>query len=67
MGMVRQKTCSRCGATFGCGLGAAGDGRGCWCEALPPLRTRLGGADCLCLSCLEATIQSQQAVANDAG
>jgi hypothetical protein len=50
-----EKTCSRCGKTFGCGSGAPG----CWCEdvqleneTLQQLRDSF--ANCLCPPCLRA-------------
>jgi len=46
---VRQTACGRCGAVFGCGLGAD-----CWCAA-EPYRLPVPGAaaaDCLCPDCL---------------
>jgi len=45
--------CSRCGATFHCGIDDPG---GCWCAQLPalPLGALESGRGCLCPSCLSA-------------
>src|SRR5712691_7620964 len=51
----KQKSCSNCGLSFGCGP-SAGKER-CWCEDLP--RVSLVGAaeqDCLCPECLSQAI-----------
>lgn len=48
--------CDRCGAPFHCGIDDAG---GCWCAKLPPLprRAYAAGSGCLCLSCLNESLQ----------
>lgn len=49
--LVRDKTCQRCGKTFGCGTG--GKNGGCWCSDFPNvLPLGLTGAECLCPDCL---------------
>jgi hypothetical protein len=53
---VKQKTCSACGAAFGCG--ATEENGSCWCSHLPPLFKPDEEVDCLCPACLkEATIK----------
>ena len=45
------KTCSRCGAGFGCGAATSG----CWCAAEAfRLPLPADGEDCLCRACLRA-------------
>jgi hypothetical protein len=59
--VVRVKTCSSCGSTFGCCAGQ------CWCDdvtldaaMLTTLRQRY--ADCLCPACLRAFAKSANSV-----
>src|SRR5712691_12829079 len=55
----KQKSCSNCGLSFGCGPSAGKES--CWCEDLP--RVSLVGAaeqDCLCPECLRQTIADLQ-------
>jgi hypothetical protein len=49
---LRQKTCQRCGSSFGCGA----DSSECWCKALPALAEPADG-DCLCPACLRAATE----------
>jgi nicotinate-nucleotide--dimethylbenzimidazole phosphoribosyltransferase len=50
--------CERCGAAFGCGMGAPD---GCWCAALPALaRAPAPGARCLCPACLVRAIERER-------
>jgi predicted Fe-S protein YdhL (DUF1289 family) len=51
-GRARQKTCWRCGESFVCGPGDAGDL--CWCGSRSPASIANADADCLCLGCLTA-------------
>ena len=66
-----RETCSRCGASFGCGMGQGS----CWCAELPPLmpvpRSGEASADgdgdpasCLCPPCLREEIARRQAAAS---
>ena len=59
-----QKSCSRCGLAFTCGL-AAGESS-CWCASLPRIMPVDGTADCLCPGCLQAEIDRRQAAESDA-
>jgi hypothetical protein len=55
----KQKSCSNCGASFGCGPRAGRDS--CWCADLP--HVSLVGApeqDCLCPECLRQAITGLQ-------
>ena len=55
--MAEQKTCTRCGAAFGCGRSDAD----CWCTALPPLPATVLDElkDCYCPTCLAAIVAAQ--------
>jgi hypothetical protein len=57
--MAQEKTCARCGGSFGCGRNDAN----CWCSALPPLP---GAAldelkDCYCPRCLADIVAAHKA------
>jgi hypothetical protein len=51
----KQKSCSNCGVSFGCGPSAGKES--CWCEDLPHV-SLVGAAeqDCLCPECLRQAI-----------
>ncbi len=55
----RQKSCSNCGLSFGCGPSAGKES--CWCEDLPHV-SLVGAAeqDCLCPECLRQAIAGLQ-------
>jgi hypothetical protein len=48
--MPEQKSCTRCGAAFGCGRNDAD----CWCSTVPPLPAAALDQlqDCYCQRCL---------------
>ena len=60
--MAEQKTCTRCGAQFGCGRQDAD----CWCSALPSLPATALDAlqDCYCRRCLADIIAARSATAD---
>lgn len=51
------KVCPRCNTSFTCALA-----EGCWCAALPRLKTLAPGEDCLCEKCLKAALAVQERV-----
>ncbi len=55
--MTQEKTCNRCGASFGCGRNDAA----CWCTTLPPLPAAVLDAlkDCYCPRCLAAIVAAR--------
>jgi hypothetical protein len=55
----KQKSCSNCGVSFGCGPRAGKES--CWCEDLPQV-SLVGAAeqDCLCPECLRQVIADLQ-------
>jgi hypothetical protein len=55
--VIRDKTCPRCGAGFGCGAELS-QGHACWCSELPPLKYR-SGEGCLCPACLAALLADE--------
>lgn len=56
MNSVREKTCSVCQNTFGCGNPS--ETVRCWCNDLPPIFNLDNITDCLCPKCLKhATIK----------
>jgi hypothetical protein len=59
----RPTVCTRCGASFGCGI----DMNACWCQTLPTLDpARLdAAAGCYCPDCL-ATLVALQRQQDDA-
>lgn len=48
---LEARTCSQCGAPFGCG--ASGPEGACWCTYYPAVAPKAGAA-CLCPACLAA-------------
>lgn len=59
-GALAGETCSRCGATFECGMKAGAER--CWCAELPPLAPDPALGSCLCPRCL-AEASARQAAA----
>lgn len=57
--MAEQKTCTRCGAGFGCGRQDAD----CWCSALPslPATALVAAQDCYCPRCLADIVAARSA------
>ncbi len=53
--MIKDKTCSNCGAAFKCG--ATEPSGTCWCTALPNVVPITEGAGCLCPHCLSVKIK----------
>ena len=59
-----EKSCSRCGARFGCGR----DDASCWCASAPRLAAHAleAGVDCYCPDCLRALASDERAPHRDA-
>ena len=53
-----SEVCTRCGATFECGM-KAGVER-CWCADLPPIAPSAAFATCLCPRCLRDEVAARQ-------
>lgn len=53
------KQCSECKAEFGCGVVAASEQGGCWCEDLPAIMPLDTLSDCLCKTCLAKVIGAE--------
>jgi len=63
-GQSEQKSCSSCGASFGCGANAP-EGN-CWCHDLPPVGlVAAADQDCLCPDCLASAIAKLTAQPED--
>ena len=56
---ARRRSCSRCGAAFGCGAKDAG--HDCWCASFPPVSPSPDRDGCLCPACLAAVASATTA------
>jgi hypothetical protein len=58
MNTSEQKSCPRCGQTFGCGVNSLE--KDCWCASLPGALARPeSNVDCFCPKCLSKMIDQQ--------
>jgi hypothetical protein len=70
MNSLRQKSCSICGESFGCGAensaenSAGNAGAMCWCEDLPRVEV-VEGLDCCCPKCLAQIAEEQRQTVGD--
>ncbi|MGE5106881.1 MAG: DUF5522 domain-containing protein [Sphingobacteriales bacterium] len=55
--MMKNKICSRCNSTFGCG--ATETNSNCWCNNYPPLFTPDPLINCMCPECLHKAIKEK--------
>jgi hypothetical protein len=63
MSPLQEKSCSRCGVKFGCGV----ENDSCWCQQLPAVSIDDPNVDCLCPDCIRVKVDQSSAAKKNCG